>query len=836
MTDLDRSEFAPPIASRLAASHNSPKRGSGRGRGPFRLLLNVFSSVWLGITLLTLLFIYSSVGSAGYPTHLNILDPAHWVALRQRPWFEMTEFEWFHWWPFKLIIALICTNLVVATLRRIPFNIINLGVWLIHTGIITLALGSVWYFSTKVEGDAPVNRRRIVIEVPGEPAASIVALPGNSIMVGKGDNAYSLQVQDIDPQWELLSGDDKGTKAYKVSVAIQSKAGPFIRQLLAGYPQYTEDVIRSPDPNAQQPMVRAIKATGKPLVDESLKLSLEYDPQQYFYLMDSRALYLREVGQREWVQRPINNLPRYNDYIAAADDVWQAPGDEPLAPEPIINEVPPSSPNDPLPNTTFRISRYLRYANLETRRFTVPDGPLDPIVRVRITSPQGHSEQYDLAAGDPKENTASNGKLAFVWMNSNTLDVLAQVTEPTLHFTVPGTTIAIDKPIRKVSTKQGDVAFEPIEGSEYSYRVQGVQDGLHINNHVVSVAIIEIRTPRKTFTRWVFDDPHFNRDLAVASGISQHEADIPLDTGLESVYRPGHQPPAPVLIVGGPGEHDLSVVISLTTAQSVHKDVHVGDVIPIAEDITMTVQQYAPRTVSMTKPFVVPREQREREVRENLSMIDLEIPAQGTSQSLWLPYHMFAFAGPEEVLRRFPYQPRTLTLPDGRQIEFMFSRARLPLPAPVALDEFKVASHIGGFTGQNSSIMDWISMLRFEGAQGWTAAAPVSMNKPIEYEGYWFFQAQWDPPDPPRFQGDSGSRGLNYTVLGVGNRNGVAVQLTGACIAVFGMFWAFYIKPIIKRRRQQAVYTQVASRNGQINAGRRTSDQPVGAAAWKAQS
>jgi len=31
-----------------------------------------------------------------------------------------------------------CLNIVVATLRRIPLRVVNLGVWMIHTGIIVL--------------------------------------------------------------------------------------------------------------------------------------------------------------------------------------------------------------------------------------------------------------------------------------------------------------------------------------------------------------------------------------------------------------------------------------------------------------------------------------------------------------------------------------------------------------------------------------------------------------------------------------------------------------------------------------------------------------------------
>ncbi len=44
------------------------------------------------------------------------------------------------------------------------------------------------------------------------------------------------------------------------------------------------------------------------------------------------------------------------------------------------------------------------------------------------------------------------------------------------------------------------------------------------------------------------------------------------------------------------------------------------------------------------------------------------------------------------------------------------------------------------------------------------------------------------------------SRGLNYTVLGVGNRHGIYTQLAGCTISVFGMIYAFYVKPVIRRR------------------------------------
>ena len=174
---------------------------------------------------------------------------------------------------------------------------------------------------------------------------------------------------------------------------------------------------------------------------------------------------------------------------------------------------------------------------------------------------------------------------------------------------------------------------------------------------------------------------------------------------------------------------------------------------------------------------------------------------------------MYPFEGPEWKLRRHIYEPTTVTLADGRRMELLFSRRRVPLPTEVSLEKFVLTSHIGEFDGDTANIRDYTSLLRFRDRPGesWSEAVPVSVNAPVEHRGYWYFQAQWDPPDEARFQGDVASSGLNYTVLGVGNRNGVYIQLLGCVIAVTGMAYAFYVKPVLKQRRRRAVYAKAAT-------------------------
>ena len=112
-------------------------------------------------------------------------------------------------------------------------------------------------------------------------------------------------------------------------------------------------------------------------------------------------------------------------------------------------------------------------------------------------------------------------------------------------------------------------------------------------------------------------------------------------------------------------------------------------------------------------------------------------------------------------------------------------------------ESFGLSTHTGGYSGATNTIRDFISLLRFETEEGWSEPVQMSSNNPATMGGFWYFQSTWDPPA-------RGYGGMNYTGIGVGNRNGVYIQLAGTCIAVTGMIFAFYIKPIIRRRKQAA--------------------------------
>ncbi len=806
-----------------AAAHST----ASSPNGPLRAVFDLFSSVKLGITLLVLLFIYSSIGSAGvfYPESWKIFSSSSWTHDQLRQWrgLELTEFEWFHWWPFNTMMLLIATNVLVTTLRYIKFKPVNYGVWMIHTGVLMLIASSFYYFGTKVEGDTPVARRKVVASFAATAADGSVrtetieflAAPGVRAMAGSGARAATFEVMQIDPAWELLTGADKGKRAYSVTVAVEREGKRFMRQLLAGYPALTEDLILTDD--QKQPMQRAIKATGNAIFDEGLSLTLDYESQQWFYLRNelakSWAVYVRAPGSKQWTERAINGLPLYNDYISDRSRVFQAPGDDALPIDPLDLSVKATSAGDPFADVDLRVTGYLRYA-FEKSRYSegAAGAPLNPVASVTIASTSGQSANYRLTARDAEHSTADGGLLRFVSITDEA--ALAPLSrQPSLVIRIPSKGVEIHEQIRDVAAANPEAPFVEIAGTggegkaDYAYRVMNVRDDVPVAGTTVSLAILEVRTPKGLYRRWVFSDPTLTRDVTEADAADPHGGSKLQDDSIDISYEPGNGL-ALVTLVHGPEDGRMRVLAAIANAPSV-SDLSIGAPVTIAGSITVTLDELMVRALLETKPLVVPRAQRERDAMEMFSQILLEVPG---GHSEWIPFNRWVFDAPERVLRKSPYQPRTIRLADGRDIEVLFSRQRLPLESEVALEQFTLTSHIGGFTGAQGSIRDYTSEVRFrdEGAS-WTAPVQVSVNSPIEHNGLWFFQAQWDPPDEARAEGEAASRGLNYTVLGVGNRNGVHWQLFSCCVAVSGMLYAFYVKPVLKRRKQAEVLAGLGS-------------------------
>ena len=793
-------------------------------RGVLTRVLDLFSSVRLGIVLLTILFVYATIGSAGIvypapgPADFTILGvPFRHEMIRQWRAFELTEFEWFHTWFFNALIVLICVNIVVTTLRRIRFSLVNLGVWMIHTGIIILSIGSFIYFGLKVEGDAPVLRRQVVIDVPGLPTGALPAVLGASTEVAAPDGSlYRFQVSSIDPDWELRSEGDIGKSAFAVTVSAQTPKGQFMRQLLAGYPEYTEDVLQG-----RGRVKKLEEFGGSAIFDDTVSMSLEPIIQDSFWLKDSAALCVREAGEDRWSQRVIRGLPRYNDYVSSiADDLWPVQSDRygrTLRPDSLNIAVPaPEGEPDALAGADVRITGYLRYAVMQPGYEPSP-APFErpnPVIEL-VAGADGRSRNVRLVAMDREQSVSRDGLIAFHWATSMDEVERLRAAEPSVL------TIAVpEADIERVITFTGaqidpDAPMQPLGETGWQFRLRRLVERLPLNTgETITLLLLDLRTPEGgTLSRWVFEDVARQRDHHDTKPEDPARVTSP-DARLITTLELGRELPE-VQIVAGPGEVGLRVVaLDHTGARVEHRPTPGGEPVKLSQRRTLAVRRLIPDAVAVTKPLVIPWQQRDQNADsvQAYAMVRVEVSSGGRRESRWIPFHRYSIddqnQAPPTLTR---YEPGLFTLADGRRVEVIVSRERRPLPTPVALDDFILTSHLGGFTGESLSIRDWTSIVRFRDAGGsWTEPMTVSTNNPASHRGFWYFQSFWDAPRPPSQQ-DDGSLGMAFTGLGVGNREGVFTQLAGCCISVLGMLYAFYVKPIIKRRRRERVLKDIAA-------------------------
>lgn len=734
-------------------------------------ILDALSSVWLGISLATLLFVYCSIGSA-IP------------AVRQHRWFEMTEFQWFHWWPFNLLVLLFSLVLILATIRRIPLRFMNAGVWTIHTGIIMLTLGSYWYFTKKVEGDAPVFRRQVTIQLPGmAQPETLVAAPGSHKMVTVGPDNWHFEVQNTNTNWPILSEENKGKTAYAVNVLVQPPFGdPFIRQLLAGFPQYTEDVLPGKG--------RAINNIGRKLVNEELKLALDYHPTTHFHVQHTWALFVRRVGDTVWHERPLDDLPRYNDRISSRDLVFSDPGFSPPI-RPIDLNVPPSSPDDPLAGASVHITGYLKYANMQ-RRWR-EGGQLNPVVRLSLVSAQVPPRDYELMAFDSQRNRTPDGNMQLLWLaDRSEITTLPVDSRALLRISVPEININVELPITR-DRIGGE--FLPLGEGAFAFRINAVHDNLALPNQSrpVSIAAVEFRTPDGSFRRWVASVPELTKDLLGESSDPHAMNTRAPDPRIITTYQP--QSP-PVILAAYPG--GLHFVFNGPDGRIFGRDVQKGETVSLFDDLSLRVSEFLTHAVPEMKPEIVPPPRQQARMGETFAMARVEVQTSRGVQSNWLNFARYVFPDSQYAMGgRFAYAPVTFDSDQG-PVEVVFSRRWVELPNPIAMEDFQLDTHVGGFTGSALTIRNYISRLRFFDNGTWTEPVDIAVNNPTEYGGYWYFQSEWDRPDQSQPGG-----GMNFTGLGIGNRHGVYLQLVGCCVSVAGMIFAFYVKPVLKRRRAQ---------------------------------
>ncbi|MDP6633827.1 MAG: hypothetical protein QGG42_02935 [Phycisphaerae bacterium] len=159
-------------------------------------------------------------------------------------------------------------------------------------------------------------------------------------------------------------------------------------------------------------------------------------------------------------------------------------------------------------------------------------------------------------------------------------------------------------------------------------------------------------------------------------------------------------------------------------------------------------------------------------------------------------------SGSQELKRIVPYYPylaggaTTIRLPSGRRFYVAFSNSNEELPEPISITrhEFKTAPG-------SSMVEDYICDLEI-GSGVRVRKETVKLNAPVSLGRYRLTQSTWRPknPDRPDYS-DPGA-----IILGVADRPGILLIFVGGIAVCLGFPYAFYIKPLIlKRKSRRAV-------------------------------
>jgi hypothetical protein len=180
---------------------------------------------------------------------------------------------------------------------------------------------------------------------------------------------------------------------------------------------------------------------------------------------------------------------------------------------------------------------------------------------------------------------------------------------------------------------------------------------------------------------------------------------------------------------------------------------------------------------------------------------------------LWMA-HMRYPMFPEGMNR-----PARVEVPGIGAVELIFSRQEHRLPFSLALAGFEMQPYPG-----SDIPLDYVSELRVEKLDedrrptGVGTVARTKLNDPMYYMGYKLSQSGWDPGDPNdpnKDRRDAQGRFTNqqrFSIIGVGNNRGIMVIALGSVLVVVGIPWAFYVKPLLIRRKRDRLRAEAQAK------------------------
>jgi hypothetical protein len=692
------------------------------------------------------------------------------VMVRRLPILEMSELEFYAWWPLKLILGVFVVNMVVATVRRIEFTFVNLGVLTVHTGIVTLALGSIYYQALKEEGD--------MLLLAGQPDSSGKPAPGRPEAAFYDNTRVALWVsEDGGERWQQLP--------------------------LEGVPRYN-------DYNLGALGLEGLGA-GNEEYDRGRTLSL---PLQQRGSANLPAM--RIVGYAQYAELA-------NRWVSARHLGWGG------------GEGRGGSGGGGIP---------IRQVALVQHGAGGADGP--PAISLRPTQPAGRVIEMggllgiEYTPGMSAERWADlSSELPPGTRHALVVEVKGGEGAPPFRAVYPvenGTEIAV-----------GDTGYrllvrELMSRPPFPIITRGYEGARS------SVAIVRVTPPepKAWFDRWVYHRfPEIGQDMS-----SERNAQgMPLRRDMDPAIRIGYIDASISQVyldevAGGEGERKARALLRPAGgAARVVEDLATGSSVQIAPNASLRLGERCEDGVEVEIPMPVPPAERDGKLvgTHQRAAIALELSGattggEGWKRVVWVPFTQYIHISQELT--------RAVELPDGRTLRLAFGRLRRELPGlALQLVDFEMIPYpgsdvprdyrsdlsilrLGGSVREMSHEVKPTSLnepllvrVPFRAREGvpWVASAIgrlVSVVAPVQYK---FSQAGWDA-EGWRETAAAAARGelprayARYTILGVGNNPGIYVIAAGAVMMSLGIPWAFYVKPLLVRRRKKRIQSELAAR------------------------
>jgi hypothetical protein len=729
------------------------------------------------------------------------------TTIRRLPGVEMSELEYYSWWPLRVILMLFVVNMVVATVRRIEFTFKNIGVLTVHTGIVVIALGSVYYSGLKLEGDTVLLSGELDKRT-GTPTLG----PAQDIFYDNTDVALYV-TQGI--EWE--------------------------QRLLKATPRYNDYNLGAYTGQS------AWERTGRPLPwlrSAQRDLSLPVMPSKTGLI--DKDISFRVVGYSHYAN-PLTDYMRYDTRRRTAVLMNQA--DNPLRlvylhsllPDErgVVSDDPvnafvlmPKSPKDRLSIVRADDERPV----FSVEYTTGPEGGMTEQRWNDLRTPDPQSGRHTLvievpqAEGQPPKRTVVTAFEGAVALHAG-YTISVQKILPTPPFPI------ITQGFRDAETTTAELRITPPTGDPYTRYVYARFSQL--DQDVFDTPQADGRPNRRA------------ADASIRTALleSDHVA-VYID---EPVPGPGGEPGPMRAIVRTPGGvvKVLDSILPEPAAEGLANETPGSPqhwLRNVVDKLSLRVGDRWQHAVKRNRPELVPEMERQKDDigthRKAMLAVEVSVPDAGDgapwSEVVWLPFQQYmglGMGGSEDV-----------RLPDGRRVTVGFGRLQHPLPNfKLQLAKFEMLSY-----DHRGAPRDYQSRVRVVPVDqpgrraGFDAYEHITqLNAPLMAPFHWseqrsfvgnlfgrlasglsphqfkFSQAGWDQQgwQESQKQVDAGllpEPFAKFTILGVGNNPGIHVIALGSILMGVGIPWAFYVKPWLVQREKKKLAAMAAAR-GQLN-------------------